>query len=137
MSIINKVHKNALKKQKCKKLLKTKIKKNKPKISKDQMMNKTEEMSIKKLNIPINMPKISKEQLMTKIQEVAGESKAKSGKKVNNARVKKVSCRACEPCLRPDCSQCTFCLDKPKFGGPGKKKQKCIEKICQNMSLYN
>ena len=102
-------------------------------------MPKVEEVSIKKLNIPINMPKISKAQLMTKIEEVAAKSKAKSGTKVkvNNARVKKVSCRVCEPCLRPDCSQCTFCLDKPKFGGPGKKKQKCIEKVCQNMSLYN
>ena len=98
-------------------------------------MTKIEEVSIKKLNIPINMPKISKEHLMTKFEEVATESK--SGKKVNNARVKKMSCRVCEPCLRPDCSQCTFCLDKPKFGGPGKKKQKCIEKVCQNMSLYN
>ena len=27
-----------------------------------------------------------------------------------------------------DCGRCTFCLDKPKFGGPGTKRQKCITK---------
>ena len=27
-----------------------------------------------------------------------------------------------------DCGRCTFCLDKPKFGGPGTKRQKCILK---------
>ena len=26
--------------------------------------------------------------------------------------------------------RCRFCLDKPKFGGPGRLKQKCIERRC-------
>ena len=34
-------------------------------------------------------------------------------------------CNRCPTCLRPDCGQCTNCLDKPKFGGPGRKKQSC------------
>ena len=27
-----------------------------------------------------------------------------------------------------DCTECKYCLDKKKFGGPGKLKQKCIFK---------
>ena len=27
-----------------------------------------------------------------------------------------------------DCGECTFCLDKPRFGGKGTKRQKCINK---------
>ena len=31
-----------------------------------------------------------------------------------------------------DCGQCKYCIDKPKFGGPGKKKQCCERKCCLN-----
>ena len=27
-----------------------------------------------------------------------------------------------------DCGECVFCLDKPKFGGPNTKRQKCVHK---------
>ena len=27
-----------------------------------------------------------------------------------------------------DCGQCNNCLDKKKFGGPGKKKKGCIKR---------
>ena len=27
-----------------------------------------------------------------------------------------------------DCEECVYCLDKPRFGGPGTKRQKCILK---------
>merc|ERR1712098_226754 len=123
-------HKNAkIEKRKLKKLLKAP--KNLPKISKDQLMTKLDEVEIK---IPKTIPQISKEQLMTKIKEVT--SKTKAGKKVTNAKVRKASCKECDACVRPDCSQCNHCLDKPKFGGPNKMKQKCVERVCQNMSLY-
>ena len=41
-------------------------------------------------------------------------------------------CGQCEGCLREDCGTCTFCRDKPKFGGPGTKKQKCALRVCSN-----
>lgn len=41
-------------------------------------------------------------------------------------------CGKCEGCLREDCGTCTFCKDKPKFGGPGTKKQKCALRVCSN-----
>ena len=40
---------------------------------------------------------------------------------------KRQQCDTCLGCTRNDCGECRFCKDKPKFGGPGKKKQ-CCEK---------
>ena len=39
-------------------------------------------------------------------------------------------CGLCEGCLRVDCGQCIECLDKKKFGGPGRKKKACKYKKC-------
>lgn len=41
-------------------------------------------------------------------------------------------CGRCPGCQKEDCGKCVFCKDKPKFGGPGKKKQRCKERICSN-----
>ena len=43
---------------------------------------------------------------------------------------KQKQCGRCEGCNQKDCGKCKFCLDKPKFGGPGKKKKKCINRHC-------
>merc|ERR1719319_2024315 len=32
--------------------------------------------------------------------------------------------------MAAECGKCKNCMDKPKFGGPGKIRQKCLEKIC-------
>ena len=42
--------------------------------------------------------------------------------------------RACGqylPCKAKDCGKCRFCRDKPKFGGKGTLKQKCLSRRCQ------
>ena len=39
-------------------------------------------------------------------------------------------CNQCPGCQRPDCGTCKFCLDKPKFGGKGLKKQCCANRKC-------
>uniref|UniRef100_A0A671PZJ3 [histone H3]-lysine(4) N-methyltransferase n=1 Tax=Sinocyclocheilus anshuiensis TaxID=1608454 RepID=A0A671PZJ3_9TELE len=40
-------------------------------------------------------------------------------------------CMRCKGCNRlVDCGRCVFCLDKPKFGGPNKKRQSCVLKKC-------
>ncbi|XP_067267313.1 histone-lysine N-methyltransferase 2B isoform X3 [Chanodichthys erythropterus] len=40
-------------------------------------------------------------------------------------------CSRCKGCNRlEDCGRCVFCLDKPKFGGPNKKRQSCVLKKC-------
>ncbi|XP_069040008.1 methyl-CpG-binding domain protein 1-like isoform X2 [Lepisosteus oculatus] len=42
------------------------------------------------------------------------------------------SCGKCAACLRTtDCRTCDFCMDKPKFGGRNKKRQKCRLRQCQ------
>ena len=39
-----------------------------------------------------------------------------------NLGSKRKRCYSCSACLREDCGTCKFCVDKPKYGGPGKKK---------------
>ena len=41
-------------------------------------------------------------------------------------------CGTCEGCTRGDCGTCKNCKDKPKFGGPGVKKQACVRRSCTN-----
>jgi len=42
----------------------------------------------------------------------------------------KYRCGKCDECLVGDCGRCTSCLDKPRFGGPGSRKQACLYRRC-------
>ena len=42
------------------------------------------------------------------------------------ARKRSVRCKVCRPRRAEDCGTCDNCLDKPKFGGPNKKKKTCV-----------
>ena len=48
-------------------------------------------------------------------------------------RKRNTRCRSCGPCLAPDCGECMYCLDKPKFGGPNRRKNACVHRRCSNM----
>ncbi|KAM9859471.1 uncharacterized protein ACBR49_010411 [Aulostomus maculatus] len=49
---------------------------------------------------------------------------------------KRRSCGECKACLcRKDCGTCDFCIDKPKFGGSNKKRQKCRLRQCQRQAM--
>lgn len=51
-------------------------------------------------------------------------------------RRKRRSCGTCKSCLcRKDCGTCDFCVDKPKFGGRNKKRQKCRLRQCQRQAM--
>lgn len=50
----------------------------------------------------------------------------------NSTRRRGRGCGECAGCLRSDCGTCLFCKDKPKFGGPGIKKQRCANRTCSN-----
>uniref|UniRef100_A0A914V8D1 CXXC-type domain-containing protein n=1 Tax=Plectus sambesii TaxID=2011161 RepID=A0A914V8D1_9BILA len=39
-------------------------------------------------------------------------------------------CGVCRGCQAKPCGNCTYCQDSPQFGGPGVKKQSCIERRC-------
>ena len=41
-------------------------------------------------------------------------------------------CGGCGGCRREDCGKCNYCKDKTKFGGPGRKKQRCALRVCSN-----
>ena len=44
-------------------------------------------------------------------------------------------CGTCAACLREDdCKKCRFCKDMPKYGGPGRMRQKCIKRQCHKLS---
>lgn len=52
-----------------------------------------------------------------------------------NAKRKRIEsrpprCGTCKSCIRPDCGLCINCLDKPRFGGQGKRKKACVKKVC-------
>ena len=51
-----------------------------------------------------------------------------------NPNVRKAMCGKCEVCVRDDCGECNFCLDKPKFGGPNRLRKKCLMRRCANMN---
>ena len=42
-------------------------------------------------------------------------------------------CGLCTGCTSSDCGSCAFCLDMPKFGGKGARKQ-CLQRRCNKLS---
>ena len=49
---------------------------------------------------------------------------------LNGKRLRSARCGQCRGCNSGDCGQCKNCLDKPKYGGPGCRKQACMARTC-------
>ncbi|KAG8470720.1 hypothetical protein KFE25_009141 [Diacronema lutheri] len=47
-----------------------------------------------------------------------------------SAAVRLMRCGKCAACAIGDCGTCKNCLDKPRYGGPGVKKQACVARRC-------
>ena len=45
-------------------------------------------------------------------------------------------CGECIGCKSKNCQKCSACQDMTKYGGPGKKKQCCINRQCIGRGLY-
>lgn len=61
----------------------------------------------------------------------SNNNKLSSSKVTKGSAGKKVwSCGKCATCVSEDCGKCIYCLDRPKFGGPFVKKQRCIKRRC-------
>ncbi len=58
--------------------------------------------------------------------------KSVPSKNYTPGKMRGTRCGRCDGCQKEDCGKCVFCKDKPKFGGPGKKKQRCKLRICTN-----
>jgi len=43
---------------------------------------------------------------------------------------KRIPCKKCPGCLREDCGKCPACISKPKFGGDGNLKKRCVLRRC-------
>ena len=54
-----------------------------------------------------------------------------SARGAGHKRPRSVRCGKCDGCERDDCGMCKNCVDKPKFGGLGQRKQGCVRKICR------
>ncbi|XP_065915675.1 histone-lysine N-methyltransferase 2B-like [Dysidea avara] len=44
-------------------------------------------------------------------------------------------CGQCEACTKADCGKCRYCLDKKKFGGKERLKQRCIHRKCRKIHI--
>lgn len=58
-----------------------------------------------------------------------------SAHRLTGKRPRSVRCGVCDGCVREDCGYCKNCVDKPKFGGTGQRKQGCIKKHCTQPRL--
>ena len=54
--------------------------------------------------------------------------------KLVSRRKRRKACGNCENCNRENCGECKNCLDMPVFGGANVKKQRCVKRVCTNMS---
>ena len=52
---------------------------------------------------------------------------------VHRKRRRRIRCHDCAGCLASDCGKCEYCKDKPKFGGPGRKRQACVHRKCKKL----
>lgn len=48
----------------------------------------------------------------------------------NETKPPRPRCGMCHECVRQDCGKCSNCLDKPRFGGFGSRKQACSKRKC-------
>lgn len=51
-------------------------------------------------------------------------------KKVESKRKRNWSCMKCANCLKEECGKCVYCLDRPKYGGTFRLRQRCANRRC-------
>ena len=59
-----------------------------------------------------------------------GRKNSSGRKEKKKGRSRSRRCEACANCLKPNCQDCTYCKDMPKYGGQGSMKQVCIQRRC-------
>ena len=85
---------------------------------------------------------VSDEFIKSEGEEEVTETEVEKGNKVRSKHrmlsvygssdksTKSRRCGECEGCMKEECGNCVACLDKPKFGGKGSKKQACFGRLC-------
>ena len=64
-------------------------------------------------------------------KQILKKSKYFGDRKAVKQQQKMSSCK-CDGCSREDCNQCRYCIDRPKNGGQGKRRRRCVERQCIN-----
>ena len=47
-------------------------------------------------------------------------------------QVRRLRCGECAACRRKNCTDCIYCRDMTKYGGPGILRQSCVERMCEH-----
>ena len=85
-------------------------------------------------NNEASLPIAKRSKSSTKQTTTTATKQSKSSSTTSpSPRKKRTSCGTCTACKRDDCGKCIACLDKVKFGGENKRKQKCFERRCVNL----
>ena len=64
-------------------------------------------------------------------KKISSKSPRPNGSKRSAPYPKTIKCGKCAGCrIERDCGRCKNCQDKPKFGGPGRRKQSCVTRRC-------
>jgi len=66
------------------------------------------------------------------VDSITKKSNTKENRGRASKKFKAKRCGYCDACVRDNCGRCLWCLDMPSFGGRGKQKQCCVERICPN-----
>ena len=107
----------------------------------DKVLNSLASDSIHPLVFPTSKPlktmfqhtdakNVTANGLLEAVTSASTPSASDASAQLATSRKRGRGCGNCPGCLRDDCGKCNYCLDKPKFGGPGRKKQKCALRIC-------
>ena len=121
-------------------------KKNESPLSAGLLCNSFTPSKDQKIKIGSNRNNLEKSKRKKQLFPIESSSKSRFREVSNNdlkARKSRVTCLAnkrhrfkactkCSGCLIPDCQECIYCLDKPKYGGRFVLKQKCVSRACKN-----
>ena len=61
----------------------------------------------------------------------ASEIPDRKQRKKRQRKKRRSACGKCEFCMKEDCGKCKNCMDMTKFGGQGKKRQRCEQRKCR------
>uniref|UniRef100_A0AC34R2V5 CXXC-type domain-containing protein n=1 Tax=Panagrolaimus sp. JU765 TaxID=591449 RepID=A0AC34R2V5_9BILA len=67
------------------------------------------------------------------VGSTSGSSSSSTSSTSSAAINRSQRCGICRGCQCKPCGTCTYCQDSPQFGGPGVKKQSCIERRCHRV----
>jgi len=109
---------------------------NAPRLSQDEMKSVAAELRRRltqdaERSPPAPPPPIDKKLLAdARLLLMLASGERQPPQRENASKTWKLRCGECALCLQGECGKCGNCLDKPKYGGPGARKQACSARQC-------